>query len=60
MGGVIDPRDLSQSLKQVNWTTEPKDGRVPSICETVLSKAQLGFWKAEEFGNFIIIALYVL
>ena len=52
MGGVLDRRDLSQSLKQVNWTIELKDGRVPSICETAPSgKHKLGFWKAEEFGS---------
>ena len=61
LGGVLDRKDLSQSLKQVNWTTELRDGRVPTICETAPSgKHKLGFWKAEEFGKFITVAPYVL
>ena len=43
VGGVIDRKDLSQSLKQVYRTTELRDGRVPTICETAPSdKHKLG------------------
>jgi hypothetical protein len=51
IGGVLNRKDLSQSLKQVKWTTKLRDGRVPTIFETAPSgKHKLGFWKAEEYG----------
>ena len=61
-GGVLDVKDLMHSLNQVDWTTELKDGRVPSISPShnCTGKSKLGHWKSEEFAKFILVAPVVL
>ena len=59
IGGLLDRRSLAKALDNVDWLTELKDGRVPSVpnsCET----KKLGHWKAEEFSKFIQVAPVVL
>ena len=61
-GGLLDRNDLVKSLSKVKWTTELKDGRVPSLTPThdSKSKCMLGHWKSEEFSKFILVAPVIL
>ena len=61
-GGLLDRSDLVKSLSKVNWTTELKEGRVPSLTPShdSRSKSMLGHWKSEEFSKFILVAPVVL
>lgn len=48
-GGLLDVKDLMKSLNHVQWTTELKDGRVPSISPShnCSGKSKLGHWKSD-------------
>ena len=39
-GGLLDRNDLVKSLNKVNWTTERKDGRVPTLTPNHDTKAK--------------------
>ena len=61
LGGLLSRSDLAKVLTKICWTTELRNGRIPSIPPTEPSgKHKLGNWKAEEFNKFIMIAPYVL
>lgn len=50
VGGVLDRNDLAKALSGVPWTTELKDGRVPTVCPSDPGgRNKLGFWKSEKF-----------
>ena len=61
-GGMLDVKDLVKSLSKVDWTTELRDGRVPSISpsHSCSGRSKLGHWKSKEFSNFILVAPVVL
>ena len=48
----------SFALEKVQWTSEMKNGRVPSIY--ISSKTNVGYWKAEDFSKFALVAPYIL
>ena len=56
-GGPLDRTDLIKALERVQWTTEMKDGRVPTVCQ---DGQKLGHWKAEEFSKFVQVAPAIL
>ena len=59
-GGVLRRNDLITALSKVNWTTELRDGRIPTLNPDPSSGSKLGNWKAEEFSKFAAIAPVVL
>ena len=61
-GGLLDRKDLAAALEKVDWTTEMKDGRVPSVNLGAGTSGlhPLGNWKAEEFTKFVTVAPIVL
>ncbi len=60
--GVLRREDLDKAFRQVQWTTELRAGRLPSIPSSYNShnKHHLGNWKSEEFGKLALVAPYVL
>ena len=60
IGGVHRRDDLIQALSKVNWTTELRDGRIPTLNPDPASNSKLGNWKAEEFSKFVAVAPSVL
>ena len=58
VGGVLKKNTLRTALKNVNWTCELKDGRIPFVYES--SKKALAYWKAEECIKFALVAPCVL
>ena len=56
-GGVLRRNDLITALSKVNWTTELRDGRIPTLNPDPSSGSN---WKAEEFSKFAAIAPVVL
>lgn len=53
IGGVLVISELKPVLKLLKWTSELKEGRVPR-------EQSVGFWKAEEFVKFALVAPFVL
>lgn len=53
-GGVLKVKNLSKAL-DVPWTTELRDGRVPEA-----HNDNIGFWKAEQYNKFALVAPFVL
>ena len=55
--------DLAAALEKVPWYSELRDGRIPKVSSTVADSSRihkLGYWKAEEFGKFAVVAPYIL
>ena len=59
-GGVLHRNDLITALSKVRWTTELRDGRLPTLNPKVSSNSKLGNWKAEDYGKFVAVAPVVL
>ena len=59
IGGLLDRTSLAKASDNVEWLTELKDGRVPSVANSYESK-KLGHWKAEDLSKFIQVAPVVL
>ena len=60
-GGLLNRSELAAALNRVDWTTELRDGRVPSITQDKQQgMAKLAHWKAEEYSKFMLVAPVVL
>ena len=44
----MNREDLAEALSKVEWTTELRDGRIPSV-DKQQGLSKLPYWKAEEY-----------
>ena len=57
--GLMNREDLAEALSKVEWTTELRDGQIPSV-DKQQGLSKLPYWKAEEYSKFILVAPVVL
>ena len=60
-GGLMNREDLAKALSKVEWTTELRDGQIPSLSlDKHQGLSKLPYWKAEEYSKFMLVAPVVL